>query len=302
MYLEITLIAYLIDRVVGEFNHIRHPVVIMGDYIKWYEQKFYRDSFIRGMLLSLSLISIVFILAWLVDTLLSSTNSILKLTVEGLIASSTIASKMLYDSVYELIINPKKICYLVSRDTENLSSSDINKAGVETYSENLSDGVIAPLFYLLIFGIEGAFIYKAINTLDSMVGYRTKRYENFGKFSAKLDDIANFIPSRITALLILLLMPYSRGLKARFEDFKSLRDYAKGHDSPNAGYPISAMALALDIRLGGDTSYFGQIKSKPYFGKGRSEISKDDIRDALTFRNRFDFTLLIILGGLILWV
>ncbi len=298
MYLKILVIAYYIDRFFGEFRIVRHPVVLMGDYIKWFEKHFYKDSIFRGSILSLLLISLVFGVSYSLDYLLSSTlTPLFRDIIEGVIASTTIASKMLYDLVKELIDSPYKIKYLVSRDTENLSSSDINKAGIESYAENLSDGVLAPLFYLLLFGIEGAFVYKAINTLDSMVGYHTKRYENFGKFSARLDDIANYIPARITAIFILLLMPKKRDF---FKSLKRVSSFAKGHDSPNAGYPISAMALVLGLSLGGDTSYFGQIKAKPYFGDGSKRITTEDIKRALVFRDRFDIFMLFCLG-VFLW-
>ena len=201
-----------------------------------------------------------------------------------------IASNMLYASVKSVITssNPKKeIAMLVSRDTKNLSESDINKASIETYAENLNDGVFAPLFYLVLFGISGLFVYKAINTLDSMVGYRNKRYEKFGKFSAWVDDVANYIPSRILALLIAFL----------FFSFKSLKSlkYAKLHDSPNAGYPISAMAGAIGVSLGGDTSYFGKIKKKPYFGEGKKSILKSDVLNSLSFQAKFDLFMIILL-------
>ena len=197
---------------------------------------------------------------------------------------------MLYDAVKDIISNPKNIKYLVSRDTNELSTSDINKAAVETYAENLSDGVIAPLFYLLLFGLEGAFVYKAINTLDSMVGYRNARYEKFGKVSALLDDVANYIPSRITALLIALLFFSKEAL--------GFYAYGKKHDSPNAGHPISAMALAIGVKLGGDTSYFGEVKKKAIFGSGKKEIAHADILKALSFSWRFDILLTL---GVILW-
>ena len=296
MYCDIALIAYSIDRSVGEFGLIRHPVIVMGDYITWFEKHFYADSLLRGTLLTLSLLSLVFLFATMIDALLTSYPSLFTLLLEGVIASTTIASKMLYDSVYALIRHPQKIRYLVSRDTENLSPSDINKAGIETYAENLSDGVIAPLFYLLLFGISGAFVYKAINTLDSMVGYRNTRYEKFGKFSARLDDVANYLPSRITAVLIFCLPP-----KAPSASLASLFAYGKKHESPNAGYPISAMALRLGIRLGGDTSYFGKIKAKPYFGKGRAEIHTRDITQALSLQRSLDLFIITLLLGAVLW-
>jgi len=298
MYPIVALGAYFIDKVWGEFDFVKHPVVVMGTYIKWYEKRFYQDSVYRGAVLNLSLITLVALVVGLFLALLSSDilglPSWMVLLISSLIASTTIASNMLYSSVKDIIKNPQNIQYLVSRDTQGLAQSDINKASIETYSENLSDGVIAPLFYLLLFGLEGAFVYKAINTLDSMVGYRTQRYEKFGKFSAFIDDIANYIPSRITALLIALLM-YSP--KALFGFYS----YGKKHESPNAGHPISAMALALGIRLGGDTKYFGKLKSKPYFGEGRERLVSEDILKALSLQTRLDiFITLLLLGVIIL--
>ena len=313
MYFEVAIIAYIVDRLVGEFRFVRHPVVLMGDFIKLFERLFYKDSVFRGALLTLSLVSIVFFISYGIVFLLSGRgHPDLQIILFGIIASTTIASKMLYDSVKDIIEHPQHIKYLVSRDTESLSSSDINKAAIETYAENLSDGVIAPLFYLLLFGLWGAFVYKAINTLDSMVGYRNKKYEKFGKFSAKLDDVVNYVPSRITALLIFILF-YRRGRfhidplmkidtqppRADIEStptvFKIFK-HGKLHESPNAGYPISAMALSLGIKLGGDTSYFGKIKSKPYFGEGRESITTDDIKNALSLQPKLDIFIILFLS------
>jgi adenosylcobinamide-phosphate synthase len=179
----------------------------------------------------------------------------------------------------------------VSRDTENLSPSEINKAAIETYAENLSDGVIAPLFYLLIGGLVGLFVYKAVNTLDSMVGYRTEKYERFGKISARLDDVLNYIPSRITAVIIVILF-------WKLTSLKKVWQYGAQHESPNAGYPISAMALSLNLSLGGPTSYFGKVKAKPYFGEGKREITAGDVQSALTLQWKLDIlTILVLTAG-----
>ena len=289
MLVEIGLFAYMIDRVFGEFP-IKHPVVFMGDYIKWFEEKFYRDDVLRGAFLTITLILITFTIIHSIDLLIGFIPTIyIQTLLFSIVASTTISAKMLYESVKDIMVNPKNIRYLVSRDTTHLSPSDINKASIETYGENLSDGVIAPLFYLMLFGLEGAFVYKAINTLDSMVGYRNERYEKFGKFSAIVDDVINYIPSRITALLIALLF-WDKNALLKFYNF------GKKHDSPNAGHPISAMALCIGVKLGGDTSYFGKIKKKAYFGEGRLEITTDDILKALSFQWRLDILLIIILG------
>jgi len=293
VYFEVALIAYVVDRFIGEFRFVRHPVVLMGDFIKLFEKLFYKDSVFRGALLTLSLITFVFLVSFTIQNFLSeSVNYYLGVIVSGLIASTTIASKMLYDSVKNIIEHPQHIRYLVSRDTDSLSPSDINKAAIETYAENLSDGVIAPLFYLVLFGLWGAFVYKAINTLDSMVGYRNERFEKFGKFSAKLDDVVNYIPARITAILILLL---SKGALAN-APYREIWSFGRLHESPNAGYPISAMALSLGIKLGGDTSYFGKMKSKPYFGEGRAQITQSDIENALTLQPKLDIFIIIFVG------
>jgi len=260
----------------------------MGDYIQWFEKNFYKDSIFKGFLLTLSLILMVWLIVGSISSNINHLPIYANIILSSIIASTTIASKMLYDSVKDIIKNPQHIKYLVSRDTKELSSSDINKASIETYAENLSDGVISPLFYLLLFGLEGAFIYKAINTLDSMVGYRNERYEKFGKVSAILDDIVNYLPARITAVLIALLM----GSKKAFLSFYT---YGKKHDSPNAGHPISAMALAIGVKLGGDTSYFGKIKKKAPFGEGKKEITAHDIQKALSFQWRLDIFITLLL-------
>ncbi len=290
MYYEVALIAYILDRVFREFEELKffkHPIILMGNYISWFQKYFYKDSIFRGVLLTSSLLFIVFIVSYL----LSLFDNIL---VQGFLASFTLSSKLLYDSVKDVVssddinIKREKISMLVSRDTKELSDSDINKAAIETYGENLSDGVIAPLFYLLCFGIVGAFIYKAVNTLDSMVGYRNEKYEKFGKFSARVDDVLNFIPARITAILISILF---FSLKALLE----FKKYGKKHDSFNAGLPISALALAINVKLGGPTSYFGKLKDKPYFGDGKEIIEKEDVLKALSLRNRLDIFIIIVL-------
>lgn len=286
MYLDIVLFAYFIDAVFSEFEkikYLKHPIIYIGDYINWFQKYYYKDSILRGSILTISLILVVFIISFL----LSLIDNIL---FQALLASFTISSKMLYESVKNILDSdkPKKaVSMLVSRDTQNMTQSDINKASIETYAENLSDGVIAPMFYLLIFGLWGAFIYKAINTLDSMVGYRNEKYEKFGKFSAKLDDIVNYIPSRITAILIAVLFKSKYALKNFYK-------FGKLHESPNAGHPISAMALSVNIKLGGATSYFGKIKNKPFFGEGKENIEKKDVLNVLAFKSKLDLFIVFI--------
>jgi adenosylcobinamide-phosphate synthase len=255
----------------------------MGDFISFFEKKFYQDNKLWGGLLTLSLLSIV----WLISHLFTLIVHELLLAI---LASMFLAHHMLYTSVRDAIGDKKLLSYLVSRDTKKLSESDMNKALIETYAENLSDGVIAPLFYLLLFGFEGIVVYKAINTLDSMVGYKNSRYQNFGFFSAKLDDIANFIPARLTAILLMLI--------GKNFNYKLLQNFASLHQSPNAGYPISAVAITHDLTLGGDTSYDGKVLKKPYFGEGKKEILKEDVLKVLEIKKSVDIIILLILGSL----
>lgn len=274
--LVITIFAYLIDRKFGEFTFIKHPVIMIGGLINFFEKHWYKDEVGRGAFLVLFVLIIVGTLSIMMQIFLLLLNPILYILSTSIIASIFIAHKMLRDSVLGVLSADDKraaISMLVSRDTQEMSESDIYKACIETYGENLSDGVVAPLLYLLLFGVPGIVLYKAINTMDSMVGYRNKRYEKYGKVAAILDDIANFIPSRITAVLIMLVSK-QRPL------FKFYKDGEK-HDSPNAGHPITAMALALGLKLGGDTSYFGKIKHKANFGNGRDNITQLDVINGL---------------------
>ncbi len=274
--LLITIFAYFIDKFFGEFSSIKHPVIIIGEMITFFEKRFYRDTVLRGAALVLFILSVTWLFSTILYQLLELLPSFLNILISSIIASMFIAHRMLYDAVKDILTNPNKkeaISMLVSRDTDSMSESDIYKASIETYAENLSDGVIAPLFYLLFFNLPGIIIYKAINTMDSMVGYRNKKYEKYGKVAALLDDVANYIPSRLTAILIMYI--------SKQKDIFAFYSDGKKHDSPNAGHPITAMALALGVKLGGDTSYFGKVKRKAYFGKGRKNITQNDVKNAL---------------------
>jgi len=273
----IAVLAYFIDKKFGEFSFIKHPIIVIGELISFFEKQLYKKSIFRGLLLVLAVLTIVSILVIALQEFLEiAFPPFLNIPLSAFIASMFIAHKMLRDAVEGILTATNKqeaIAMLVSRDTKHLSESDIYKAAIETYAENLSDGVIAPLFYLLFFGLPGIVIYKTINTMDSMIGYRNEKYEKFGKVAARLDDIANYIPSRLTALLIMSVAK-QKNLLAFYKD-------GKKHDSPNAGHPITAMALAVGLQLGGDTSYFGKMKKKATFGVGKKEINEEDVKKAV---------------------
>lgn len=172
----------------------------------------------------------------------------------------------------------KKLSNIVGRDTKNLTEEEIIRATVETVAENTSDGVIAPLLYIMLFGLPGGVAYKFINTMDSMLGYRNKEYINIGYFPAKVDDLVNYIPARITGLLMSISSAYrfnfKNGLKIMIRD-------RKNHKSPNAIYPEAAVAGLLGIELGGTSSYQGVIVEKPTIGDELKKIKKEDIKKTI---------------------
>jgi adenosylcobinamide-phosphate synthase len=272
-------LAFLIDYKFGEFKFIKHPIIFIGELISFLEKKLYKDSVFYGGLLTFLTLLIVGIFVYIVVDYLAFLPKTLEIIVTSFIASMFISFRMLKDEVSKVLksddieVMKKQISTLVSRDTKDMTKSDVYKASLETYAENLSDGVVAPLFYLVLFGLPGIILYKTVNTLDSMVGYKNQRYEKFGKISAKLDDVLNYIPSRITAIFIMI--------KAKQKDIFSFYEDGKKHSSPNAGHPITAMALSLGVKLGGPTSYFGEVKQKPFFGKGKEEITKKDLEKGL---------------------
>lgn len=291
------LLAILFDRFFGEFMGRAHPVIGLGNLISWFEKRYYADSILRGAGLVFSLLIFSLLAATIVSLLLFTLPLWLHLLINALLASTLIAHRMLRDQVAGLITHPQPqqaVAMLVSRDTQDLDQSDCFKAGVETYAENLSDGVIAPMFYFLLFGLPGLVVYKAINTMDSMVGYRNARYERFGKVAARLDDVANWLPARITALWMALL-------SSKVGLFSWWRQ-AGGHASPNAGYPIAAMAWRIGAQLGGPTRYFGELTDKPYFGDPElpKQLEASHLKRALSLSLPLDLgMILLILIGLL---
>jgi len=170
----------------------------------------------------------------------------------------------------------KALSMIVGRDTTNLEEPEIVRATIETVAENSSDGGIAPLLYLIIGGVPLAMTYKAINTLDSMLGYKNERYLHFGWASAKLDDLVNWVPARITGLLLIIATLLLRG-KAGASWKIMLRD-ARNHPSPNAGFPEAAVAGAFGLKLGGTNSYGGKQETRPFMGDGTRNVDPSDIK------------------------
>jgi len=278
-FLLIITIALIIDVLFGELPLKIHPVVWMGKIIEILKQHLinYRSK-ISGIILTLVLV-IAFTLAAYVLIYLSVINNIFYILVSSVILTSTFAINVLISSAhdikkdidYNIDTARKNMSYLVSRDTTNLSSEEIVSATVETLTENITDSVIAPLFYAFIFGVPGAVAYRAVNTLDAMVGYKKHETIKIGWFPAKMDDILNYLPARITGLMVIIAALFL-GMNWR-NSYKTMIRDAKKPDSPNSGYSMAAAAGALGIKL----------KKAGYYeiGDNLSPLKSDKILDAL---------------------
>ncbi|MFZ5352721.1 MAG: adenosylcobinamide-phosphate synthase CbiB [Bacillota bacterium] len=282
--------AFILDAVAGDPQWLPHPVRIMGKYIMYFENIVRKTVKSRislrlwGIMLTATTVVFSFVIPYLLLSLLKHVNFWLYWITNIILLYTCLAARCLADEgikIYKVLScgsieeARNKLSYIVGRDTEKLDEASIAKAAVETVAENTSDGVIAPLFYMLIGGAPLAFAYKAINTLDSMVGYKNDKYKYFGWASARLDDIANFIPARLSALIMVIAAFFLR------YDWRNswriiLRD-RKSHASPNSGYPEAAVAGALGIQLGGTNMYFGKPVAKPTIGDNTRSISRDDI-------------------------
>jgi adenosylcobinamide-phosphate synthase len=291
-YLPLVIVsAYLLDLMVGDPEFLPHPVRWIGRLINFLEGKLgrlARAERLAGGVLTLVVLTSVFGLTWGILELASALSTALFLLVSLYLGWSVLSVKSLKKEAQGVIEPLRKdelktarhrLSRIVGRDTGELTRRDVMKAVVETVSENTSDGIVAPLFYLALGGPVLAVTYKAVNTLDSMVGYRNRRYFNLGWFSARLDDWANYIPARITAALM-VVSSYFLGLDSK-GSLSVLKNYGRSHPSPNAGLPQAAVAGALGIRLGGPASYFGTVHEKPYIGQGTAEIEERTVEATL---------------------
>lgn len=281
-FVYILVWAFLLDLWIGDPRNLPHLIVGYGYLIALGEKNLNRSKsrFLKGTLLTITLVSASYLIPYFIILYLQKNEyHFILLPLSTLMLFYCLANKTLIRegiAVFNTLDNEgleagrKRLSWIVGRDTSKLSSQQIRLATLETMSENLSDGVIAPLFYYLILGIPGVMAYKMINTLDSMIGYKSDRYEQFGKFAAKLDDVANYIPARITAILMLMVTFKLYGLKFVFTE-------GQKHASPNAGFPEAALAYILSCRFGGANVYHGQLIDKPYIGSNDRDIEHDDI-------------------------
>lgn len=285
--------SYLADLVFGDPEGFFHPVRLIGRLVNILESRLRKKSNrrteqVKGVILTFLVVSVTVTLTYLSIEFFKRLNSFIGALAWVYIGYTTISVKDLNvkakDILKELEDNSlvearKKLSKIVSRDTKDLDQERIITATIESVAENTNDGIVAPLFYLALGGPVLAMAYKAINTLDSMVGYKDERYLYFGWFSAKLDDLVNFIPARISGFLISV----SSGiLLRRFKDsFKTMLRDGRKHFSPNSGVSQAAMAGALGIRLGGISVYGSNIIEKPYIGEEKNLVALHHINEAL---------------------
>jgi len=275
MFLIIPLIAgYILDQLFGDPAWFPNPVIFFGKLIKINENQLNQGKgrFVKGSLQSI-ILCIACYAFFLVFTpefacFYLQIPPIIYLLIATPIVFSGLAARGLINecrqvfNVFEILgldAARLQLSRIVGRDTSGLDISQVHTATLETLSENLCDGVIAPLFYYAIAGLPGMMTYKMINTLDSMIGHRSKRFEKYGKFSARLDDIANFIPARLTSLLMVIV-------SVDFKVFSFIYKYGNRHKSLNSGYPEAAMAGILNLKFGGPSFYQGVLIDKPFIG------------------------------------
>ncbi|MBR2437743.1 MAG: cobalamin biosynthesis protein CobD [Bacteroidales bacterium] len=289
------IIGWLLDRFFGDPANLPHPIVYFGKAIAALEKRFNCGTGrrVKGAIVAIALVALVFAASWLlIHYAFSFSYGLgLALSIIGVffcLAGKTLSDEvmMVFEAVDESLEKGRtQVGRIVGRDTSELSAQEIRTAALETLAENLSDGVVAPLFWCALFGVPGMLAYKMVNTLDSMIGYRNERYREFGCFAARLDDVANWIPARITALLMAVVAPkmdsQGRKMKSFRELLRFVRRYGSQHLSPNSGYPEAALAGILNCRFGGPHNYFGEEVYKPYIGEIHKDFTTEDMETAL---------------------
>ena len=312
------LIGWVLDLIFGDPQRLPHPIVWFGKAIAFFEHKLNKGTHrkLKGAVTAFGLIVSVFIVTWLIrysilhlpssifhlpSSIIHLPSSILHLF-DAVIIFYCLAGTTLIREVREVFLaldrsleaGRAQVARIVGRDTSELSAQEVRTAALETLAENLSDGVIAPLFWLALLGVPGMLAYKMVNTLDSMVGYKTERYKDFGCWAAHIDDIANYIPARLTALLMIIA-------SMKMKLFGFVWRNGRNHASPNSGYPEAALAGILNCRFGGPHYYFGELFDKPYIGENDRELTTDDMKKAVRI-NRTAEVMMVVLVALCIWV
>ena len=293
--------GWIHDLIFGDPSKLPHPIVWFGKSIAFFEHHLNKGSHrkLKGALVAIGLIVSVFVITYLIRHYLNLLPSITGRgwgwVFDSIFVFFCLAGTTLIREVREVFLavdrsleeGRQQVARIVGRDTTELSAQEVRTAALETLAENLSDGVIAPLFWFAILGVPGMLTYKMINTLDSMIGYKTERYRDFGCWAAHIDDVANYIPARLTALLMAIASPRKGLLRFIWRN-------GRRHASPNSGYPEAALAGILNCRFGGPHFYFGQVFPKPYIGENERELTTTDMKLAVRI-NRIAEVLMVFL-------
>lgn len=308
--MSIIITGYILDLILGDPEGFPHPVRGIGRLISELEKRIYVENkknhqLLAGVILVVLVVTVTYLFTNYIIRLSYTLSEALGFIVSSILASTVLATRCLDKEARKVYLQlqannlsegRRALSYIVSRDTAELTEGEVVRGTVETVAENISDGIIAPLFYLFIGGVPLAMAYKAINTLDSMVGYRNDRYEYFGKASAYLDDVVNYLPARLSVLLISVsaFLLGNKGLEA----IKiSIRD-GKNHKSPNSGYPEAAVAGALSIQLGGTNKYFGKEVYKPTIGDKAVALERGHIISTIRLMYGASFAGLVLFSAL----
>ena len=284
------LIGWMLDLLLGDPAWLPHPVVGFGKMIAYGEHRLNKGCHrkAKGAVMAVVLIiSVLVTTAWIRHCLyllpsLFGEGIGVGVLFDSLLVFCCLAGTTLIREVRQVFLaldrsledGRKQVARIVGRDTSELSAQEVRTAALETLAENLSDGVIAPLFWYALLGVPGMLAYKMVNTLDSMIGYKTERYKDFGCWAAHIDDIANYIPARLTALLMVIVAG-----KPQLASF--VWKNGRRHASPNSGYPEAALAGILNCRFGGPHYYFGQLFDKPYIGTNDRPLTTADMKTAV---------------------
>jgi len=275
------LIGFLLDCLLGDPLWLPHPIRVFGNSISFFTEKLNsgKNRKLKGTVVSIFLISATFGSLWLLFELIQNHEYVF-IALASIGVFYGLANRSLITESYKVIAKLEKqgleagrdqLSYIVGRETRNLNEQQIRTAVLETLAENLSDGVIAPLFFYAIGGVPAMLAYKMANTLDSMIGYKSERFSQFGWFAARFDDLLNFIPARITSLIMVIITFSWRGFYYIFR-------FGHRHSSPNAGYPEAALAGILNCRFGGPNVYHGVMVEKPFIGGSNRSITSTDCR------------------------
>lgn len=308
LILAALLIGFALDAILGDPEGLYHPVRTIGLLISRGEKMLRRllpkREFLAGAILAICVCVLCFAVPFVILWLLGKWSLIPCLILEAIWCWRILAAKCLKDEAFRIrkylrlqdIENSRKyVGYVVGRDTAELTEEEIIKATVETVAENTSDGVVAPMLYFAIGGAPLAFLYKAVNTMDSMIGYKNEKYLYFGRFAARLDDVFNFIPARITGLLMIVTAPLV-GLSGRGAWRIFRRDRYK-HLSPNSAQCESAAAGALGVELGGSHKYFGKMVEKPTIGDPERPVDAEDITKTVKLMYAASSAALLLFGA-----